>query len=88
MNPLTEPTTEAGWPRRRCPHEYITMIGFLHFAILDDELYFLGPSMPDWLNGLYFLSLAEIQEVRLHDFRPSAVSDRPADTSAIRTPSS
>jgi hypothetical protein len=42
------------------------MIGFLHFAILNDELYVLGPPMPDWVNGLYFLTLAEIQEARLH----------------------
>ena len=39
------------------------MIGYLHFAVLDGELYFLGPAMPDWVNGLYFLTLAEIQEV-------------------------
>ncbi len=40
------------------------MIGFLHFAVLHGELYVLAPSMPDWVNGLYFLTLAEIQEVR------------------------
>ena len=40
------------------------MIGFLHFAVLDGELYVLAPSMPDWVNGLYFLTLAEIQEAR------------------------
>ncbi len=44
------------------------MIGFLHFAVLADELYVLAPSMPDWVNGLYFLTLAEIQEARLFEY--------------------
>ena len=48
------------------------MIGFLHFAVLHDELYVLGPPMPDWVNGLYFLTLAEIQEVRAHPDAPTA----------------
>ena len=55
---------DAGWLARRCPRQYSGMIGFLHFAILNDELYVLGPPMPDWVNGLYFLTLAEIQEAR------------------------
>ena len=40
------------------------MTGFLHFAILEDELYVTKPPMPDWVNALYFLPLAEIQQVR------------------------
>ena len=48
------------------------MIGFLHFAVLHGELYVLAPRMPDWVNGLYFLSLAEIQEVRASHRAPFA----------------
>ena len=47
------------------------MIGYLHFAVLADELYVLAPSMPDWVNGLYFLTLAEIQEARSQPDIPS-----------------
>ncbi len=34
-----------------------------HFAIIDNVMYNTNPPMPPWVNALYFLSLADIQEV-------------------------
>jgi hypothetical protein len=34
-----------------------------HFAIIDNVIYCVNPPMLEWVNPLYFLSLADIQEV-------------------------
>lgn len=34
-----------------------------HFAIIDNVIYNTNPPMPPWVNALYLLSLADIQEV-------------------------
>lgn len=44
------------------------------FAIIDNVIYCVDPPMLDWVNPLYFLSLADIQEVHIRSLTVSAAS--------------